>query len=129
MARNHFTSAPFVPPPGAQKLDVSVTQLQSADYATCRALPDGPVLVVGGGNSGLQIVRELATIRRVDVSMAEKPAMVSLRLRMSSSRVTIKQIRAELNTRVTADRWVQARREFVIGASRRQLKRAGVTFR
>jgi putative flavoprotein involved in K+ transport len=32
-----------------------VTQLHSAEYRNPHALPDGPVLVVGGGNSGLQI--------------------------------------------------------------------------
>jgi putative flavoprotein involved in K+ transport len=69
-------------------VDVSVTQLHSADYATRRALPDGPVLVVGGGNSGLQIVQEFATIRRVDVPVAEKPTILSLRLGMSPSRVS-----------------------------------------
>ena len=37
-----------------------VTQLHSADYRNPQALPDGPVLVVGGGNSGFQIAEELA---------------------------------------------------------------------
>ena len=50
---------PFIPPP-AERLDASVTQLHSADYRNPQALPDGPVLVVGGGNSGLQIAEELA---------------------------------------------------------------------
>jgi putative flavoprotein involved in K+ transport len=42
---------PFVPPP-AGGFDPSVTQVHSADYRNPQALPDGPVLVVGGGNSG-----------------------------------------------------------------------------
>jgi putative flavoprotein involved in K+ transport len=41
-----------VVPPDAQQLDASVTQLHSASYRNPQALPDGPVLVVGGGNSG-----------------------------------------------------------------------------
>ena len=50
---------PFVPP-AAQRLDASVTQLHSAGYRNPQALPAGPVLVVGGGNSGFQIAEELA---------------------------------------------------------------------
>ena len=50
---------PFVPPLAAG-LDDSVTQLHSADYRSPDALPEGPALVVGGGNSGFQIAEELA---------------------------------------------------------------------
>ena len=50
---------PFVPPQ-AGKLDPSVTQVHSAAYRNPQALPEGPVLVVGGGNSGFQIAEELA---------------------------------------------------------------------
>ena len=39
---------PFVPP-AAGGLDSTVTQIHSADYRNPQALPDGPVLVVGGG--------------------------------------------------------------------------------
>jgi putative flavoprotein involved in K+ transport len=49
-----------------------VTQVHSADYRNPQALPDGPVLVVGGGNSGFQIAEELAAIRQVDLSIATK---------------------------------------------------------
>src|SRR5207244_6353707 len=57
---------PFVPP-AAQRLDGSVTQLHSAGYRNPPALPPGPVLVVGGGNSGFHIAEELAAAgRRVD---------------------------------------------------------------
>jgi putative flavoprotein involved in K+ transport len=37
-----------------------VTQVHSASYRNPEALPGGPVLVVGGGNSGFQIAEELA---------------------------------------------------------------------
>ena len=60
---------PFVPP-AAQRLDDSVTQLHSAGYRNPQALPPGPVLVVGGGNSGFQIAEELAATRHVDLSIA-----------------------------------------------------------
>ena len=67
MATGPF-QVPFVPP-AAQQLDPSVTQVHSADYRNPQALPDGPVLVVGGGNSGLQIAEELAATRPVEVSV------------------------------------------------------------
>jgi putative flavoprotein involved in K+ transport len=60
---------PFVPPQ-ARGLDPSVTQVHSADYRNPQALPEGPVLVVGGGNSGFQIAEELAATRQVDLSIA-----------------------------------------------------------
>jgi putative flavoprotein involved in K+ transport len=70
---------PFVPPP-ATKLDPSVTQVHSADYRNPQALPEGPVLVVGGGNSGFQIAEELAATRQVDLSIATTYPMLPQRL-------------------------------------------------
>src|SRR5438094_9500573 len=71
---------PFVPP-AAQRLDDSVTQLHSAGYRSPQALPPGPVLVVGGGNSGFQIAEELAAAsRRVDLSIASKQPVLPQRL-------------------------------------------------
>ena len=64
---------PFIPSATAG-LDSSVTQLHSADYRNPQGLPDGPVLVVGAGNSGLQIAEELAATRQVDVSVGERCA-------------------------------------------------------
>jgi putative flavoprotein involved in K+ transport len=120
---------PFVPPAGGG-LDSAVTQLHSADYRNPQALPDGPVLVVGGGNSGLQIAEELSASRRVDVSIGTSPPMLPQRLAGRDlfwwlTRLGLMRVPAESRL----GRRVQARGEFVIGTSRRQLKRAGVTFR
>ena len=57
-----------------------MTQLHSAGYRNPQALPDGPVLVVGGGNSGFQIAEELAATRQVDLSIATKDPMLPQRL-------------------------------------------------
>ena len=70
---------PFVPPMAA-KLDPALTQLHSADYRNPHALPEGPVLVVGGGNSGFQIAEELAATRQVDLSVATRYPMLTQRL-------------------------------------------------
>jgi putative flavoprotein involved in K+ transport len=67
--------APFVPS-AARRLDGSVTQLHSAGYRNPQALPTGSVLVVGGGNSGIQIAEELAATRQVDLSIATKAPML-----------------------------------------------------
>jgi putative flavoprotein involved in K+ transport len=44
-----------------------------------QALPDGPVLVVGGGNSGFQIAEELAATRTVELSIATTYPMLPQR--------------------------------------------------
>ena len=120
---------PFTPP-AAQRLDDSVTTLHSADYRNPQALPAGPVLVVGGGNSGLQIAEELAATRQVDLSIASRAPMLPQRLagkdlfwwltRLGLMRVTAE---SRLGPRL------KARPDFIIGSSRRRLLATGVRFR
>jgi putative flavoprotein involved in K+ transport len=47
------------------RLSSSIHQLHSSGYTSPFALPDGPALVVGAGNSGAQIALELARHRKV----------------------------------------------------------------
>ena len=120
---------PFIPP-AAQRLDGAVTQLHSAGYRNPQALPAGPVLVVGGGNSGFQIAEELAAAgRRVDLSIATKQPVLPQRLagkdlfwwltRLRLMRVTTE---SRLGRRMSS-------RDFIIGSSRRRLQKKGVRFR
>jgi putative flavoprotein involved in K+ transport len=119
---------PFVPPQ-ARDLDPSVIQVHSADYHNPQVLPDGPVLVVGGGNSGFQIAEELAATRQVDLSIATTYPMLPQRragrdlfwwlTRLGLLRVTVD---SRLGRRMS-------RRDFVIGTNRKRLERAGVRFR
>lgn len=119
---------PYVPAL-AQRLDATVTQLHTAEYRNPQALPDGPVLVVGGGNSGLQIAQELAATRRVAVSMAAKPPALPQRLLGRDLFWWLSALGVmRLNTGTRIGRRLQARGEFVIGTSRRRLGRAGVRF-
>jgi putative flavoprotein involved in K+ transport len=74
--------SPFTPETG-HSFDGSVTQIHSADYRNPQSLPPGPVLVVGAGNSGLQIAHELVATRQVDVSVGEKVPMLSAVLRVA----------------------------------------------
>ena len=120
---------PFIPA-AAGGLDSTVVQLHSAGYRNPQALPDGPVLVVGGGNSGLQIAEELSKSRRVDLSVGTNPPILPQRLLGRDlfwwlTRLGLMRVPAESRL----GRRVQARGEFVIGTSRRGLKRAGITFR
>jgi putative flavoprotein involved in K+ transport len=48
-----------VTPPFAASVPASVVQLHSSAFRNARQLPDGAVLVVGGGNSGTQIAADL----------------------------------------------------------------------
>jgi putative flavoprotein involved in K+ transport len=119
---------PFVPPP-AGKLDASVTQVHSADYRNPQAIPEGPALVVGGGNSGFQIAEELAATRTVDLSIATTYPMLPQRL---AGRDLFWWLTRLGLLRVTVDSRPgrrMSRRDFVIGTNRRRLERAGVRFR
>lgn len=49
----------------ASRLSPAVHQIHSSQYRSPFDLPDGPVLVVGAGNSGAQIALELARFRKV----------------------------------------------------------------
>jgi putative flavoprotein involved in K+ transport len=119
---------PFVPPPAA-KLDAAVTQLHSAAYRNPQALPEGPVLVVGGGNSGFQIAEELAATRQVDLSIATTYPMLPQR---RAGRDLFWWLTRLGLLKVTVDSRVgrrMSRRDFVIGTNRKRLERAGVRFR
>lgn len=75
------TSSYTIPrvPAFATDLDPSITQLHSADYRTPGQLPDGPVLIVGVGNSGADITMELAKTRAVIVA-GETDAVIPFRI-------------------------------------------------
>jgi putative flavoprotein involved in K+ transport len=120
---------PYVPRT-AERLDGSVTQLHSAGYRNPRMLPPGPVVVVGGGNSGFQIAGELAATRQVDLSIATKAPVLSQRLAGKDLFWWLTRLGL---MRVTAGsrlgRRLRARPDFIIGSSRRRLRAAGVRFR
>jgi putative flavoprotein involved in K+ transport len=120
---------PVVPALAAGLAD-SVPQVHSSGYRSPADLPDGPVLVVGGGNSGFQIAEELASTRPVELSLGSTyPALPQ---RMLGRDLFWWATRLGL-MRVTAGsrlgRRMQARGEFVIGSNRQGLERAGVSFR
>ncbi len=70
---------PFVPAI-ADDLREDVFQLHSARYRAPRDLPDGPVLVVGGGNTGFQIAEELSATREVHLSIGSRQTPLPQRI-------------------------------------------------
>jgi putative flavoprotein involved in K+ transport len=59
--------------------DTSIAQLHSASYRNPSSLPPGRVLVVGAGNSGLQIAIELADTHEVHVAVGTRQKTVPQR--------------------------------------------------
>jgi putative flavoprotein involved in K+ transport len=70
---------PFVPAI-ADRLGPEVAQLHSTSYQSPDALPDGPVLVVGGGNTGFQIAEELSGSREVHLSIGSRQTPLPQRI-------------------------------------------------
>ena len=64
------TGAHLIPklPAFASELDPRIVQLHSADYRDPSQLQDGDVLVVGAGNSGAEIARDLAPTHSVQLA-------------------------------------------------------------
>ncbi len=61
---------PYVPP-FAERLDASVRQLHTSAYRSPAGI-EGPVLVVGGGNSGFQIAEELSAFHSVHLAIGSR---------------------------------------------------------
>jgi putative flavoprotein involved in K+ transport len=76
-------TGPFQVPrvPGiAAGLDAAVEQFHSSDYRTPTAVPDGTVLVVGGGNTGFQIAEELSGSHEVHLAIGSRQPPLPQRL-------------------------------------------------
>jgi putative flavoprotein involved in K+ transport len=117
---------PFTPAL-ATGLGPQVVHVHSDDYRSPAHLPDGPVLVVGGGNSGFQIALELAgTGRRVH--LAEGTRLRTIPQRFAGRDLfwwltATRAIHAPANTVVGR----RLANDTVIGTNRGMLRRTGVT--
>jgi putative flavoprotein involved in K+ transport len=70
---------PFVPAI-SEHLDSNVAQLHSTAYRSPQVLPQGRVLVVGGGNTGFQIAEELTGSREVHLSIGSRQTPLPQRI-------------------------------------------------
>jgi len=114
----------------AAGLGPQVVQLHSADYRNPAEVPPGPVLIVGGGNSGLQIAEELAASHQVTLAVGSRPMRLPQRL---LGRDLFWWLSATGMITRTADsplaRRMQARGDLLIGSSYRRAAQAGVDVR
>jgi putative flavoprotein involved in K+ transport len=112
----------------ADGLGGAVVQLHSAEYRNPGQIPPGPVVVVGAGNSGLQIADELAG--RHDVTVAVGARTLELRQRILGRDLFWWLTKLGVLTQ-TADsllaKRMRARGDLVIGSSLRALRRRGLT--
>jgi putative flavoprotein involved in K+ transport len=67
-------------PPVAANLDPEVVQFHSTAYRTPSQIPAGPVLVVGGGNTGYQIAEELSRVHEVHLSIGSRQTPLPQRI-------------------------------------------------
>lgn len=119
---------PFVPPI-ADELDETVTQVHSADYRSPSQLPEGHVLVVGGGNSGFQIAEELAATRKVDLAVGKRVPSLPQRFLGKDLFWWLSGIGfMKISTDSRLGRKL-AKRDVLIGSSPRGLRQSGVILR
>jgi putative flavoprotein involved in K+ transport len=111
----------------AADLDTAVFQTHSVGYRNPGELPDGPVLVVGGGNTGFQIAEELAAERETHLSVGSRQMPLPQRIGgrdlfwwLGKLGILEKSIDTKLGRRLST-------RDTLIGSSPRAAKRAGVT--
>jgi putative flavoprotein involved in K+ transport len=121
--------APFVPAI-ATGLDPEVVQMHSNAYRAPGDVPAGTVLVVGGGNTGFQIAKELSATNAVQLAIGSRQTPLPQRLLgrdlfwwLTKSRLLRTTVESRLGQRMR-------HRETLIGSSPRELrKRYGVLTR
>jgi putative flavoprotein involved in K+ transport len=117
-------------PPIARPLDPEVVQFHSTAYRRPDQLPDGPVLVVGGGNTGFQIAEELSRTHEVHLSVGSRQTPLPQRI---AGRDLFRYLDALGLMRVSVDTRLGQRlryRETLIGSSARAAKeRYGIRLR
>jgi putative flavoprotein involved in K+ transport len=113
---------PFVPEV-ANRLGPDVVQMHATGYRNPGAIPDGAVLVVGGGNTGFQIAKELSRTHRVVLAVGSRQTPLPQRLLgrdlfwwLTKSRLFNTTIDSRLGRRLST-------RETLIGSSPRELRR------
>jgi putative flavoprotein involved in K+ transport len=113
---------PYIPKLAAN-LDSEVWQAHSTGYRRPTDLPEGTVLVVGGGNTGFQIAKELSATHKVLLSVGSKQKPLPQRLAgrdlfwwLTKTGLIHKTVESRLGQRLK-------NRDTLIGSSTRELKR------
>jgi putative flavoprotein involved in K+ transport len=113
---------PFIPKL-AEDLASEVWQAHSTGYHRPRDVPEGTVLVVGGGNTGFQIAKELSSTRKVILSVGTRQKPLPQRVAgrdlfwwLTKTGLIHKNVDSRLGQRLKD-------RDTLIGSSPRELKR------
>jgi putative flavoprotein involved in K+ transport len=114
--------APFVPKL-AGDLDPGVWQVHSTGYRQPNDMPEGTVLVVGGGNTGFQIAKELSATHKVVLSVGSKQKPLPQRIAgrdlfwwLTKTHLLFTTVESRLGSKLQ-------HRDTLIGSSPRELKR------
>jgi putative flavoprotein involved in K+ transport len=116
-------------PPIARPLDPGIVQFHSTAYRRPDQVPAGPVLVVGGGNTGFQIADELARTHEVHLSIGSRQTPLPQRV---AGHDLFRYLEALGVMRMTVDSRLGHRlqyRETLIGSSPRAARRRGIRLR
>jgi putative flavoprotein involved in K+ transport len=110
----------------AGELEPEVAQMHSTVYRAPTDVPEGTVLVVGGGNTGFQIAKELAAMRSVHLAIGSRQTPLPQRLLgrdlfwwLTRTGLIGKTVDSRLGRRAR-------HRDTLIGSTPRQVKRLGV---
>ena len=113
---------PFVPKL-AEKLEPKVWQAHSTGYRRPGDVPEGTVLVVGGGNTGFQIAKELSATHKVVLSVGSKQKPLPQRIAgrdlfwwLTKTHLLATTVESRLGNKLQ-------HRDTLIGSSPRELKR------
>jgi putative flavoprotein involved in K+ transport len=113
---------PYVPKL-AERLAPDVFQTHATGYSRPGEMPPGTVLVVGGGNTGFQIAKELSATRKVMLSVGsrqtplpQRPLGRDLFWWLTKARILDKSVESRLGRKLST-------RDTLIGSSPRELKR------
>jgi putative flavoprotein involved in K+ transport len=113
---------PFIPEV-ASRLEADVFQAHSTGYRKPSDVPEGTVLVVGGGNTGFQVAEELSSTRRVVLAIGSRQTPLPQRLLgrdlfwwLTESRLFNTTVESRLGRKLRT-------RETLIGSSPRKLRR------
>lgn len=113
----------------AEALTDDVLQMHSVGYRRPADVPEGRVLVVGGGNTGFQIAKELAASREVHLAIGSRQTPLPQRLLgrdlfwwLTTLGLLSKTVESRLGRRAST-------RDTLIGSSPRDAERHGVQIR
>jgi putative flavoprotein involved in K+ transport len=113
----------------ARDFAAEVKQLHSGDYRRPDDIPAGPVLVVGGGNTGFQIAHELAATHEVHLAIGSRQSPLPQRIFgrdlfriLTATGLMDKSVDTRLGRRLSG-------RDALIGSSPRAIRRRGVHVR